>query len=423
MGYDTRVVERLALAAGTLLGGGLAAASGEEGTRLDLAVLSWDEQDRVTAVEPVIGLRRDLGDDRALSLKLVLDSLSGASHNGANVQPYVQTFAAASGGTAGYTVPAGEVPLDPGFEDFRTAFSVGYETPLANPLWKTSLGASISRETDFLSLAASATLARDFNRRNTTVVGGLSLEADEISPAGGAPEPFALRVAAAGGGEEEGEDEGEDEDDGEEAPAETRQVVDVMLGVTQVLNRTTLVQFNVAASMATGYMNDPYKLVTVDTLPATYVYESRPDSRNKFSLYGEIKHAFASGDIVDTGYRWMRDDWGVTSHTVDLYYRAMLPANWYIEPHVRWYTQTAADFFVMSLAPADVPPAGSSDVYASGDYRLGALQDTTIGARIGVRVSEGAELYLRAEQMHQEGDWAPANLDATILELGGSWQF
>ena len=55
----------------------------------------------------------------------------------------------------------------------------------------------------------------------------------------------------------------------------------------------------------------------------------------------------------------------------------------YVEPHLRGYRQTAADFFTMSLAPAAVPATGTTDVYASGDYRLGALTDTTCGARLG----------------------------------------
>lgn len=412
------LADRLALAACSLLGSGLAAAGDPGGTQLDLAVLQWSEDGRVSATEPVIGVRQDLGNDRSLSLKLVLDSLSGASHNGAGVQPYAQTFSSASGGGAGYTVPAGAVPLEPGFEDFRTAVSVGYDTPLADPQWKLAMGGNLSRETDFLSLAASLALSRDFNKRNTTVTGGLSLEADSITPAGGAPVPFALKVAPAGG-----EPEGEGEGEGEGGTAESRRVVDAMLGVTQVIDRSTLMQFNLALSQAGGYMNDPYKIITVDTLPATYVYENRPDTRNKMSFYWGARHQFASEDILDIGYRWMGDDWGIASHTVDLYYRFALPGSWYIEPHARWYTQTAADFFVMSLAADAVPVAGSSDRYASGDYRLGALEDTTLGVRIGVKLAEGSDLYLRAEQFAQRGDWAPASLDATILELGGSWRF
>jgi hypothetical protein len=401
----------------------VAASEGEGDTQIGVAVLHWAETDRVMAIEPVLDFRKELGDDKAVSAKLVLDSLSGASHNGAGVQNYTQTFSSASGGAAGYAVAPGAVPLDPSFEDFRTAVSVGYETALANPLWKATVGASVSSETDFLSLAASGTLARDFNRRNTTVLGGLSVESDSIEPAGGAPVPFALRpvgVIGGGGEEEEEEEEGED---GDSAPPESRRVVDAMIGITQVINRRTLMQFNVAVSEASGYMNDPYKVVTVDTPVAGYVNENRPDSRSRLSMYWGAKHAFASENVLDAGYRWMRDDWGIVSHTFDVYYRVAMPGNWYIEPHARWYTQSAADFFVMSFAPADVPLEGSTGVFASGDYRLGALQDTTVGARVGLKLSDSSEVYLRAEQFTQRGDWEPASLDATILELGGSWRF
>lgn len=416
------LAERLALAAGALLGCTVATAAAEGDTQVGLAVLHWSEEDRVTAVEPVVELRQELGSDSAVSVKLVLDSLTGASHNGARVQAYPQTFSSASGGGGGYTVAPGAVPLEPGFEDFRTAVSAGYETALPDPLWKATFGGSVSSETDFLSLAASATLARDFNKRNTTLLGGLSLESDSIDPAGGAPLPFALRpVAAPGGGEEEEEPEGED--GGAAGPAKSRRVIDAMVGITQVIDRSTLMQFNLALSQANGYMNDPYKVVTVETPVAGYVNENRPGSRTRYSLYWGGKHAFASENVLDAGYRWMRDDWGVVSHTLDVYYRIPMPGHWYVEPHLRGYRQTAADFFTMSLAPGNVPAEGTVNAYASGDYRLGALRDTTAGVRVGVRTDRNSEYYLRVENFSQRGDWEPARLQATILELGANWQF
>jgi len=417
------LAERLALAACALLGGTPAAAAEDGDTQVGLAVLHWSEADRVTAVEPVIDLRQAVGSDAAVSVKLVLDSLSGASHNGAAVQGYPQTFSSASGGGGGYTVAPGAVPLEPGFEDFRTAVSAGYETALPDPLWKATVGASMSSETDFLSLAASATLARDFNKRNTTVLGGLSLESDDIEPAGGAPVPFALRpVAVPGGGEDETEEEGED-GGGASGPARSRRVVDAMIGITQVIDRATLMQFNLALSQANGYMNDPYKVVTVETPVAGYVNENRPDNRTRYSLYWGGRHAFASENVLDAGYRWMRDDWGVVSHTLDVYYRIQMPGHWYVEPHLRGYRQTAADFFTMSLAPGNVPAEGTVNAYASGDYRLGALRDTTAGIRVGMRTDRNSEYYLRFERFSQRGDWEPARLQATILELGANWQF
>lgn len=431
------LARQLALAAGSLLAGSPVLAGTDGNTQLDIAVLHWDEAGRVSAREPVLSLRHELENDRAFTIGMVYDALSGASHNGAGVQPAPQTFSAASGGAAadpgGYTVPAGAVPLDPGFEDERQAFNASFETPLGNPLWKAVVGANYSSESDFVSSGGSATLSRDFNRRNTTLTAGISVESDRIRPAAGTPLPFAVRPSGgAGGGEDGGGGEDEEEGGGEDGggaaaapvgPMASRKAVDAMIGLTQVIDRATLVQFNVAVSQSTGYMNDPYKIVTVSGSPLSYVFENRPDSRAKKSFYAGLKHAFGNGDIVDLGYRRMTDDWGIASDTVDLYYRIALPAGWYLEPHLRGYRQDAADFFVMSLPASAVPAPGTTNRFASGDYRLGALVDTTAGARIGVKTDGAGEYFVRFEKFSQRGDWAPANMDATILEFGGSWRF
>ena len=398
----------LAMATCSLLGGtAVQAADGD--WQVDTALLFYSETDRVSAVEPVISATRDLGDEQALNLKLVLDGLTGPSANGAQVENHAQTFTTPSGNQT-YTVPAGEVPLDEEFHDTRGAVSVNWTTPLENRLWKRTLGANLSTEFDFFSLGVSGALARDFNKRNTTVTAGLGYEMDTIKPVGGTPIPFASMTPAAGSKSA--------------SDTEDRTVTDLLLGITQVVGRHTIMQFNYNMSMSSGYMNDPYKVVSVNAAagaPGTFVYENRPDSRTKHSLYWETKHAFASGDVLDASYRFMTDDWGVASNTLDLRYRWMLPSDWYVEPHLRWYDQGEADFYTDRLAVA--PVAGDTTKQFSADYRLGALTDTTFGARVGKRTSETGETWMSLESMTQSGDTAQADLSAVILEFGYSRKF
>jgi hypothetical protein len=182
-------------------------------------------------------------------------------------------------------------------------------------------------------------------------------------------------------------------------------------------------QFNVDLSLSSGYMNDPYKIITVDDglgAPGLFVYENRPDSRSKQSLFWQTKYGFDRGDVVDASLRYMSDDWGVTSNTLDLHYRRALAGNWYVEPHLRWYDQAAADFYTTSLAPADTPLAGDATQAYSADYRLGALTDTTLGLRVGKRLAGDGDAYVRLEAMQQSGDTDQANVDALIFEVGYS---
>ncbi len=44
---------------------------------------------------------------------------------------------------------------------------------------------------------------------------------------------------------------------------DSKDVLDLVLGVTQVINRNLLVQLNYSFSSADGYLNDPYKIVSL----------------------------------------------------------------------------------------------------------------------------------------------------------------
>jgi hypothetical protein len=89
----------------------------------DTGVLLYSESDgRVQAAEPVVNATLDLGDERKLSFKLVLDALTGATPNGAAPASTPQTFTQPSGkGT--FIADPGEVPLDGTFRDTRVAIA------------------------------------------------------------------------------------------------------------------------------------------------------------------------------------------------------------------------------------------------------------------------------------------------------------
>lgn len=392
------VSSALAAAACSLLGSSAAlAADAEDGWKIDSAVLYYSEQDRVSAVEPVVSAQKHFSDDSELKIKLTLDSLTGASHNGAMVSDQPQTLTSPSG--SAYVVAPGDVPLDDSFKDTRSAFNLQYTRPWNRALsW--TVGANFSTEYDFQSVGANAALMWDLNQKNTTLTFGVSHEADTIDAVGGIPEPLSMMSNKQTAGS-----------------TDTRAVNDVLLGWTQVINRRWLMQMNASVSSSSGYHNDPYKIVTVydpgSNTISDYLYESRPDSRTKTALFWENRYHF-SADSMALSYRYMSDDWGIKSHTVDAKYRHELGEGWYVQPHVRLYSQTAADFWYESVTPAQ----SASLTEASADYRLGALDDTTIGLKVGRKLSRGREWNARVEMFQQSGDTEAANVDALITQVG-----
>jgi hypothetical protein len=390
-----------ALAAACALAG--IASGTAEATDLDTGLLYYAESQRVTAIESVVNARHDFGGDRIGEFKFVYDALTGATPNGAVPSPFAQTFTGASG-RHNLTISPGLTPLDDGFTDHRFALSGSLAFPL-DRLTKATTGLYGSTESDYNSVSANVSLARDLSQRNTTVSVSGSYSSDTVSPHGGPPVPLGpVSTVLTPGHDDHG---GEGEDGGDVHIGVPKHVADLMAGLTQVIDRATLFQFNWSLSRVSGYQNDPYKLISVVSAqtgaPTGYLYEGRPDLRLKHVLFARLKRDFTPAGIADLSYRFMKDDWGIVSHTFELRYRQPLAPEHYLEPHVRFYRQTAADFYRHYLLQGDPLPS-----FVTADNRLGAFSAWTLGLEYGLPVSEGKSLSVRLEYYWQFGDHHPA---------------
>ncbi len=365
--------------------------------QFDTGVLVYAENDgRVRAIEPVITATRDLGDEYAVSVKFVLDSLTGATPNGAAPASTPQTFSGPSGTGHTYTTAPGATPLDDTFLDTRYALSGEYAFPLTDT-GKLALGLNASTEYDFFSGGGSVRYTHDFNQRNTSLSAGLNYEADTTTPVGGIP--AALTVLPPPPPDAASDDGG---GMGVGASSESKSVTDLVFGVTQVLDPLSLMQVNYSLSTSSGYHTDPYKIVSVvdaNGEPLRYVFESRPDSRTKHAVFLRYKRFMLARDVFDLSYRFLTDDWGVTSSTVDTTYRWNFSSSNFIEPHLRWYVQGAADFYRVALYDGEETTVD----HASSDERLGAFDGVTIGLKYGHTFRNGSQWSARAEYYQQSG--------------------
>lgn len=371
--------------------------------------LYYSEAGRVTAYEPTATARYNFGDESYLNFKLTYDSLSGASPNGAMPSSTAQTFTRPSGlGT--YQVASGVNPLDSTFKDSRTALNVDWSQPLSR-LWRLDFGAHASSEHDFRSLGVHGQLSRDFNQRNTTVALGLSYDADSINPVGGLPtpldqmEPPQVRTYTNASGYRV------TESTRNWPSSDSRNETDLLLGVTQVMTRNWVSQLNFSYGKVSGYQNDPYKLLSVindDPNAATpvgdplyYLYEARPTARTRQAVYFRNK-VDIGGDVLDLSLRHAWDDWGVTSDTADLRFRWAFGGHYFLQPHLRYYRQSAADFYHRGLLASDPVPT-----FASADYRLRNFTGTTVGLEFGDILDSGHVLRFRVERYQQSGGSDP----------------
>jgi len=212
-----------------------------------------------------------------------------------------------------------------------------------------------------------------------------------------------------------------------------------LFGLTQIIDRSSLVQFNLSLSLADGYLNDPYKLVSIvdstpgpnEGEPVDQIYENRPATRQRSSFFSRYKKQLANRDIFSISYRWMTDDWDIASHTIDTSYRWRLDNGYFIQPGLRYYEQSAASFYRYFLLDSDPVPET-----VSADYRLGEMETYTVGVKFGYSDNRNNTWSIRLERYLQSGESHPdvaigqlrgqdlyPDVEATIIQFSYSFQW
>jgi len=380
----------------SLLGTAPLVAQASEPWQMDIGLMNYLEADRNTGVELLVNGERSLDDGAAFAISGVLDVITGATPNGASASNVPQTFTMASG-SGSYTSAANELPVDDTHMDTRMGLSSRLSVPHSQRL-AADYRAHISMEFDFLSLGAGVDLNYAMNQKNTQLQLALDVEYDRVHPVGNLPIGLASMAP-----ENTLQPRGRASTD--------KRVQGVATGITQLLDRRSLMQLKYTYAQHDGYLTDPYKILSIieDTdsanLGATldYVYEKRPRERLVQSIYTAYKRNITD-DVLTLSYRYLWDDWDIVSDTLDMKYRFGLADSHYMEPHVRLYRQSAADFYHHSLPASDALPA-----YASADFRLAEFDALTLGLEYGKKLGLDREYRLALEYYRQTGDSHPAD--------------
>ncbi|MGZ8938877.1 MAG: DUF3570 domain-containing protein [Limisphaerales bacterium] len=255
---------------------------------------------------------------------------------------------------------------------------------------------SYSDESDYESIGLALNYSLELNQKNTTLLAGVARNFDRIRP-------------------------------GHSFLLETRQkdTLDLMVGVSQLLGPTTVLNANFTYGFSEGYLADPYKGVRFEYYPffETLFPENRPDSRERqigfLSLTQFISPANAA---IEASYRISHDSFGIVSHTGMLEWRQKVGTMFALTPFGRYYQQSAADFYGISF-PGD-PSLSMDDVptYYSSDYRLSAFTSWTYGVKATVTFAETLALEAGFKRYEMTGDdditSASAYPVANIFTLG-----
>lgn len=394
----TNIKSQLSVASYTLLGSASTLVSAHidssehrEPWLMNVGVANYIEQDRNTGLELIINGSRAVEEDR-IDLKFELDVITGATPNGATASNVPQSFTMSSG-VGSYDVKANELPADDTHMDTRLGVSALYSDRI-NSNFSLDYHSFISMEFDYLSFGAGVDAKYDLNQHDTSLLFGINFEYNRVHPVGNIPIAFGVMQPP-----------GQPQPRGEAGTS--KRVNGFMLGINQIINPQSLFQIKYSDAEASGYLTDPYKILSLIEAPTgntqSYLFENRPTHRQIQSIYTAYK-LFLTGDVLDLSYRYYWDEWDLRSNTINLRYRKRLADQHFVQPRVRYYTQTAANFFTHSLADNEPLPD-----FASADFRLAEFDAYTLGFKYGKVSGENEEHSITIEYYTQQGNSHPAD--------------
>jgi hypothetical protein len=287
-------------------------------------------------------------------------------------------------------------------EDIRRAFAVEPIFTFGRHTIRPQFAYSLER--DYESVVPSLNYLVDLNQRNTTLAFGAAHNFDRLTKGIFLPRP------------------------------QTKDTTDFLLGVTQVLTPTTLFNVTLTLGTASGYLSDPYKgfRFTQYPDPNALFPEKRPGHRTKqivsTTLNQHVEPLHGSAELT---YRFYHDSFGLFGHTVTLEWFQNVGKHLVIAPLVRYYEQSAADFYLLSFPADPSDPANPNNAlvpkFYSSDYRLSALRTWTYGVSATVKIRQWIFLdlaYKRYEMAGLDGVTAASNFPrANIYTVGLRLQF
>jgi hypothetical protein len=209
-----------------------------------------------------------------------------------------------------------------------------------------------------------------------------------------------------------------------------REDIATNLSVTQVLSKSALAEAGVGYTHSSGFMENPYKAtyaffvdpnsfdagsgVYLGANTAAYT-EQRPNKRNQVNLnLRYVQHIAQLDAAMNLKYNYFFDDWGINAHTFEGKWVQPLPWGLTVTPTIRYYSQSAADFYHPYLV---LKTAGSGDVNNvaayraliqqypnfSSDHRLSAYGALSGGVIVNKQFARGLNLEMGFEYYTHQG--------------------
>ena len=293
-------------------------------TVIDLKLVKYDRRDR----------------KHSLSLELGIDHYTSASSD--NIDPAPLSSAS--------------------YSDNRFYPSIGWT--MENEVKRTTLGAGLyySSEFDYQSLGGHISFSKKTKNRSGEFSAKLQLYDDQLS----AIYPIELRSSLAGSD-----------------PDMSRNTYSGTLSWSQIINKNLQLMLEGEIVYQDGWLGLPFHRVYFKD--NSVQIEQLPSSRIKFPIGLRANYFLGDKIILRVWYRHYKDDWNISSNTLQLETSIKLSPFFSLTPFYRFYQQTAADYF----APYAIHTA--NDKYYTSNYDLSKFNSHFFGA--GIRMAPPSGVF------------------------------
>jgi hypothetical protein len=253
------------------------------------------------------------------------------------------------------------------------------------------LAGSFSSEPDYASYGLGAQMTKDFNEKNTTLLGGFGYGHDTI---GRHFTPFSVF-------------------------SRTLITANFHGGITQVINRTTVGSLVGDIIIENGDQSKPYRYipmfskqvaanvqngasidwVTLHRLPERPL-EQLPLARQRYAITSRLAHRFETSTLrLEERVYW--DTWALVASSTDVRWIFDIGRRVSLWPHARFHVQDAVNFWQKAYISGPAPGWNLPE-YRTGDRELGPLWTTTGGG--GLRFYLGPNADPRTFSLSVTGD-------------------
>lgn len=247
------------------------------------------------------------------------------------------------------------------------------------------LSVGVSRENNYDSDFAALSLQREFFDRNTTLGISYAVNRDQIDT---------LKLG-----------------DTRDFPRDVS-LDAITLSIAQVLSPKMVVQANLFYAKQEGYLAHPENIVTFTD--GSFGEEIHPESRSRRAIVGRLVRYFETRSALHADYRYYRDDWGITSHTIGSKWYQYFGRHWIGRLEYRIYDQSAADFYEENPSPATVFPTIDGKLRSFGSQLYG-LKLITRAWQMPWSFFKETEMDLKFDRYTQDGGYKAYVIEAGLI--------